>query len=134
MSQPNLAANPKFVSHAARGVNQKELDEIIAAWTATWMLPDLIAHLEASGIPCGRVFRAPDMLENEQYQAREAIVELPHPAFGKVKMQNAFPKMSETPGAVRWPGPELGQHTDEVLGEIGLSADAVAGLRAKGVV
>jgi formyl-CoA transferase len=134
MSKPELAADPKFVSHAARGVNQKELDEIIAAWTATWMLPDLIAHLEASGIPCGRVFRAPDMLENEQYQAREAIVELPHPAFGKVKMQNAFPKMSETPGAVRWPGPELGQHTDEVLGEIGLSPDAVAGLRAKGVV
>lgn len=134
MRRPDLSADPKFVSHAARGVNQKELDEIIAAWTATWTLGDLIAHLEASGIPCGRVFRAPDMLENEQYQAREAIVELPHPAFGKVKMQNAFPKMSETPGAVRWPGPELGQHTDEVLAEVGLSADVVAGLRAKGVV
>ncbi|MGH6998820.1 MAG: CaiB/BaiF CoA transferase family protein, partial [Phenylobacterium sp.] len=115
MGQAGLAADPKFVSHAARGVNQKALDEIIAAWTATWTLPALIEHLEAAGIPCGRVFRAPDMLENEQYQAREAIVELPHPAFGKVKMQNAFPKLSETPGAVRWPGPELGQHTDEVL-------------------
>ncbi|WP_312164775.1 CaiB/BaiF CoA-transferase family protein [Phenylobacterium sp.] len=134
MGRPDLASDPKFVSHAARGVNQKELDEIIAAWTATWTLSDLIAHLEASGIPCGRVFRAPDMLENEQYQAREAIVELPHPAFGKVKMQNAFPKLSETPGAVRWPGPELGEHTNEVLAEVGLDAAAVAGLRAKGVV
>ncbi|MCX7588757.1 CaiB/BaiF CoA transferase family protein [Phenylobacterium sp. 58.2.17] len=134
MGQAGLAADPKFVSHAARGVNQKELDEIIAAWTATWTLPALIEHLEAAGIPCGRVFRAPDMLENEQYQAREAIVELPHPAFGKVKMQNAFPKLSETPGAVRWPGPELGQHTDEVLAEVGLSPDEVAGLRAKGVL
>ncbi|KQW73482.1 CoA-transferase [Phenylobacterium sp. Root77] len=134
MAQPDLAADPKFVSHAARGENQKELDEIIAAWTATWTLGDLIAHLEASGIPCGRVFRAPDMLENEQYQAREAIVELPHPAFGKVKMQNAFPKLSETPGAVRWPGPDLGQHTDEVLGELGLAPDAVAALRTKGIV
>lgn len=134
MGQAGLAADPKFVSHAARGVNQKELDEIIAAWTATWTLPALIEHLEAAGIPCGRVFRAPDMLENEQYQAREAIVELPHPAFGKVKMQNAFPKLSETPGAVRWPGPGLGQHTDEVLAEVGLSPDEVAGLRAKGVL
>ena len=134
MGQAGLAADPKFVSHAARGVNQKELDEIIAAWTATWTLPALIEHLEAAGIPCGRVFRAPDMLENEQYQAREAIVERPHPAFGKVKMQNAFPKLSETPGAVRWPGPELGQHTDEVLAEVGLSPDEVAGLRAKGVL
>ena len=49
-------------------------------------------------------------------------------------MQNAFPKLSETPGAVRWPGPDLGQHTDEVLAEVGLSAEDVAGLRAKGVV
>ncbi|CAN7567392.1 CoA transferase [Phenylobacterium sp. LjRoot164] len=134
MGRADLAADPKFVSHAARGVNQKELDEIIAAWTATWTLGDLIDHLETAGIPCGRVFRAPDMLENEQYQARDAIVELPHPVFGKVKMQNAFPKLSETPGAVRWPGPDLGQHTDEVLAEVGLSADDVAGLRAKGVV
>ena len=134
MGRADLAADPKFVSHAARGVNQKELDEIIAAWTATWTLPALIEHLEAAGIPCGRVFRAPDMLENEQYQAREAIVELPHPVFGKVKMQNAFPTLSETPGAVRWPGPDLGQHTAEVLAEVGLSADEVAGLRAKGVV
>lgn len=134
MGRSDLAADPKFVSHAARGVNQKELDEIIAAWTATWQLPELIAHLEDSGIPCGRVFRAPDMLENEQYLAREAIVELPHPVFGKVKMQNAFPKLSETPGAVRWPGPDLGQHTDEVLAEAGLSADDVAALRTKGVI
>lgn len=74
------------------------------------------------------------MLENEQYLAREAIVETEHPVFGKVKMQNAFPKLSETPGAVRWPGPALGEHTDEVLSEIGLSGDAVAELRAKGVV
>ncbi len=134
MGRPELAADPKFVSHAARGTNQKELDEIIAAWTATWELAALIEHLEASGIPCGRIFRAPDMLENEQYRAREAIVETDHPVFGKVKMQNAFPKMSETPGAVRWPGPELGQHTDEVLGQIGLDADEVERLRAKGVV
>ena len=54
--------------------------------------------------------------------------------FGKIKMQNAFPKMSETPGAVRWPGPGLGQHTDEVLAGAGLTSEAIAELRAKGVV
>lgn len=134
MSKPELAADPKYLSHAARGENQHELDAIIGAWTAGWTLDDLIVHLEENGIPCGRIFRAPDMLEHEQYKAREAIVELGHPVFGKVKMQNAFPKMSETPGAVRWPGPDLGQHTDEVLGELGLDPDAVAALRTKGIV
>lgn len=134
MGKPELAADPKYVSHAARGENQHELDAIIGAWTIGWTLDDLIAHLEESGIPCGRIFRAPDMLEHEQFQAREAIVELDHPVFGKVKMQNAFPKMSETPGAVRWPGPDLGQHTDEVLREIGLDPAAVAALRTKGIV
>ena len=134
MGKPELASDPKYVSHAARGENQHELDAIIGGWTAGWTLDELIAHLEENGIPCGRIFRAPDMLEHEQYKAREAIVETELPVFGKVKMQNAFPKMSETPGAVRWPGPELGQHTDEVLGELGLAPDAVAALRTRGIV
>ncbi|MFZ3007061.1 MAG: CaiB/BaiF CoA-transferase family protein [Phenylobacterium sp.] len=135
MGMPDLAKDPKFVDHASRGVNQGELDDIIAAWTKDFALPDLLALLEADGIPSGRVFRAPDMLENEQYKARETIVETDHPVFGRIKMQGAFPRMSETPGKVRWPGPTLGQHTDEVLtGLGGLSADRVAELRAKGIV
>ncbi|MES2724451.1 MAG: CaiB/BaiF CoA-transferase family protein [Pseudomonadota bacterium] len=135
MGQPDLAKDPKFVDHASRGMNQGELDDIIADWTKDFALPDLLALLEADGIPCGRVFRAPDMLENEQYKARDTIVETDHPVFGKIKMQGAFPKMSETPGKVRWPGPTLGQHTDEVLtGLAGLDAARVAELRAKGIV
>ena len=134
MGRPDLASDPKFVSHAARGTNQTELDEIIAAWTRTWKLADLLALLEEKGIPSGRVFRAPDMLEDPQYQAREAIVETEHPVFGRIKMQNAFPRLSETPGKVRWPGPALGEHTDQVLGELGLSAERIAELRARGVI
>lgn len=135
MGMPDLARDPRFVDHAARGVNQGELDAIIADWTKDFALPDLLALLEADGIPSGRVFRAPDMLENEQYKARGTIVETDHPVFGKIKMQGAFPKMSETPGKVRWPGPTLGQHTDEVLtGLAGLDAAKVAELRAKGIV
>ncbi len=134
MDRPDLASDPKFVSHAARGTNQAELDQIIAAWTRTWTLADLLALLEEKGIPSGRVFRAPDMLEDPQYQARGAIVETDHPVFGRIKMQNAFPRLSETPGRVRWPGPALGEHTDQVLGELGLAADKIADLRARGVI
>ena len=134
MGQAELAGDPRYATHAARGANQGELDAKIAAWTQDWALDALLAHLEANGVPCGRIFRAPDMLEHEQFKAREAIIETDHPVFGKVKMQNAFPKLSETPGAVRWPGPDLGQHTEEVLAEIGLDRQAVEALREKGVV
>lgn len=135
MGRPDLKDDPRFVSHAARGENQAELDAIVADWTRTFALPDLLALLQDKGVPASRVYRAPDMLDDPQFAAREAIVSVPHPVFGAVKMQNAFPKLSATPGRVRWPGPALGQHTDEVLtARAGCTPDQLAALRAKGVI
>ncbi|MCR5877781.1 CaiB/BaiF CoA-transferase family protein [Phenylobacterium sp. J367] len=135
MGRPDLKTDAKFASHAARGENQQELDGIIAAWTSGFRLADLLALLEAKGVPASRVFRAPDMLEDPQYAAREAIVTTDHPVFGPIRMQNAFPKLSATPGRVRWPGPALGEHTDAVLkGLAGYSEEKLAALRGKGVI
>ena len=135
MGRPDLASDPRFVDHAARGRNQTELDNIIADWTSGQALDDLLAVLQAKGVPSSRVYRAPDMLEDPQFAARVTIVETDHPVFGRVKMQNAFQKLSETPGQVRWPGPDLGQHSDEVLTDlVGLDASAIDALRAKGVI
>lgn len=135
MGRPDLATDTRFATHAARGERQGELDEIISAWTSTLPLEDLLARLEEHGVPAGRIYRAPDMLDDPHFAAREAIVSVPHPVFGQVRMQNTFPKLSATPGAVRWPGPELGAHTDEVLRTLaGLSDEAMSGLRARGVV
>ena len=135
MGRPDLKSDPKFIDHAARGVNQQELDAIVAEWTSGFALNDLLALLEEKGVPASRVFRAPDMLEDPQYAAREAIVVTDHPVFGKIRMQNAFPKLSRTPGAVRWPGPPLGAHTDEILvGRAGLTLARVAELRSRGIV
>jgi formyl-CoA transferase len=135
MGRPELKTDPRFLDHAARGQNQFELDSIIAAWTSERSLEDLLALLEAKGVPASRVFRAPDMLADPQYRAREAIVTVDHPAFGALKMQNAFPRLSETPGRVRWPGPALGEHTQEVLQALaGCSPATVAELKAKGVI
>lgn len=135
MGRPELAADERFSSHAARGANQGELDALIAQWTAGWALDDLLALLEEKGVPCGRIFRAPDMLADPQFAAREAIVETDHPVFGRIKMQNAFPKLSRTPGRVRWPGPALGEHTDEVLREVaGLTEAQIQELRDRRVI
>ncbi|MEO8114594.1 MAG: CoA transferase [Phenylobacterium sp.] len=135
MGRPDLKSDPRFVDHAARGRSQGELDAIIAEWTSGQTLEDLLRLLEAKGVPASRVFRAPDMLEDPQFQAREAIIETDHPVFGRIKMQNAFPKLSANPGRVRWPGPALGQHTDEVLRDrAACSAGQIAALREKGVI
>ncbi len=135
MGQPALKDDPRYVSHASRGVNQTELDTHISVWTKGFASADLLALLEANGVPCGRVFSAPDMLTDPQYAARQSIVEVDHPVFGKLKMQNVHPKLSETPGEVRWPGPGLGEHTDDVLAEVlGLAPGAVADLHKTGVV
>ena len=135
MGRARLKDDPRYRDHASRGANQAELDGLIGAWTRERSLEDLLALLEGHGVPCGRIFRAPDMLADPQYRAREAIVEIDHPVFGKVKMQSVFPKLSETPGAVRWPGPALGEHTEAVLtGTLGLSPEEIAALRAEGVI
>ncbi len=135
MGRPDLAEDVRYRDHAARGVHQNELDARIAAWTADQDIDDLLPKLEAAGLATGRIYRAPDMLTDPQFAARDSIVTTPHPVFGEIKMQNAFPKLTGTPGGVRWTGPTLGEHTDAVLNEVaGMSAEKVAELKAKGVV
>ena len=135
MGRPELAQDPRYAGHAARGEHQAELDALIGAWTATLDAEALLALMETSGVAAGRVYRAPDMLDDPQFAAREAIVEVPHPVFGAVRMQNAFPKLTGTPGSVRWPGPALGEHTDAVLTErLGMSVDEIEDLRRRAVI
>ena len=135
MGRPELSEDPRYAGHAARGENQTGLDALIGSWTATLDADALLALMEEKGVAAGRVYRAPDMLADPQFAARDAIVEVPHPVFGAVKMQNAFPKLTDTPGAVRWPGPALGEHTNAVLiARAGLSADDVVALRGRGIV
>jgi formyl-CoA transferase len=135
MGRPDLADDVRYRDHAARGAHQGELDARIAAWTADQEIEDLLPKLEAAGLATGRIYRAPDMIDDPQFVARESIVTVPHPVFGTIKMQNAFPKLTETPGGVRWPGPTLGEHTDAVLAEVvGMSGEAVEGLRKRNII
>ena len=92
-------------AEASHRENQQALDTLIGEWTATFTAEDLLAHLERHGVPAGRIYRAPEMLDDPQFQARESIVEVPHPKFHHLKMQNVAPKLSATAGSIRWPGP-----------------------------
>ncbi|GIF26142.1 formyl-CoA transferase [Actinoplanes tereljensis] len=135
MGRPSLADDPRYATHGARGENQTELDEIVAAWTATLPAGKLLEMLHAAGVPAGGIYTAEDILADPHVQAREAVVTVDHPSFGKVPMQNVAPRLSATPGAVKWAGPELGASNDEVYGELlGLSVAERESLHAKGVI
>jgi crotonobetainyl-CoA:carnitine CoA-transferase CaiB-like acyl-CoA transferase len=134
MGRPELAGDERYASHGARGEHQAELDDLIAEFTVTRDADDLETLLIDHAVPVGKIFRPVEMLADPQYRARRSIIQVDHPTLGQVAMQNVFPRMSRTPGSIRWPGPELGAHTTEVLSELGIDAAEVADLRAKGLV
>ena len=115
MDRPELAQSAEFGSHSRRGQNQAELDELISKWTSTYSTADLIRVLDEHAVPVGKVYRAEDMLADPHFESRESIVEISDPVLGKVPMQNVAPKLTGTPGAVRWPGGALAQHQEEVV-------------------
>ena len=135
MGRPELASDPRYATHSARGRHQEELDRLIGEWSATIPAETLLQRLNDHGIPAGRIYRAPEMLADPHFQARETIVRVPHPEFGNLAMQNVFPRLSGTPGRISRPAPELGEHTEAVLsGLLGLSAGEIDDLRTRGLV
>ena len=135
MGCPEMAHDERYATHEARGIRQTELDQLIADWTRGLSAADLLARMEEYGVPAGGIYRAPDMLADPHFQAREAIVRVPHPEFGDVAMQNVVPRLSETPGSIRHCGPELGEHTDEILTSIlGMNPEKIAQLKTNGII
>ena len=135
MGRPALADDERYATHGARGAHMGELDDLIAAWTATRDATELLDELHAGGVPAGRIYRAQDMMTDPHFAAREAIVRIAHPDLGEVPMHGVFPRLTGTPGRVRHPGPGLGQHNDEIYrGLLGLGDSEIAELTAAGVI
>ena len=136
MGQPELGHDPRFATHLARGANQDELDRLIDAWTRTLTVDQVDALMTQYSIPAGRVYRAPDMLADPHFQAREAIIEVDTERFGPLKMQSVFPRLSATPGSVRRAAPSIvGQHNAEIYGDLlGLTGEDLAAFAAQGVI
>ncbi len=135
MGQPELVSNARYATHVARGTNQAELDVLINAWTGTLTAAEVQEKCDAQSVACSPIYRAPEILEDEHYKAREAIISRLHPELGEFMMQNTFPKLSETPGDVTSMAPKLGEHTDEVLKlKLGKSEADIAALRASMII
>ncbi|HWU04556.1 MAG TPA: CoA transferase [Novosphingobium sp.] len=136
MGRPELGDDPRYATHLARGENQIELDALINDWTKTLTIAQVDALMIEYSIPAGRIYRAPDMLDDPHFQARGAIVEVETERFGALKMQNAFPRLSATPSGVHRAAPAtIGQHNGEVYGGLlGLSEAEIAQLAQAGAI
>lgn len=135
MGRADLVSDPRYVDHASRGVNMEELDAIIGAWTAELGTDEVLDILHAAGVPAGRIYTARDMFDDPHFAAREAIVRLAHPDFGEIPMAGVVPKLSDSPGAVRHAGPELGEHNSDIYGSLlGLTEAERAELVDRGII
>ncbi|WP_375395784.1 CaiB/BaiF CoA transferase family protein [uncultured Sphingomonas sp.] len=136
MGTPNLARDARFADHLARGNHQVELDALIADWTRRHSVAEVEAAMIAHSVPAGTIFRAPEMLADPHFAARAALVAVDTPRWGRIQMQNAFPKFSDTPSSVRSPAPtQVGEHNAVVYGDLlGLNAAELADLAATGAI
>jgi len=135
LGHPEWAEGERYATHHARGENQEELDDLISGWSRQRTAEEVLEVMREASVPAGKLFTAEDMLSDEQYAARQNIVTVDDPEIGPFPMQNVVPRLSEIPGEVRWTGPELGQHNDEVFKELlGMSEEDLDGLRERGIV
>ena len=111
-----------------------DIDGAIGEWAATHELEAIVKALEAADVPHGKIYTAADIVADPQYLAREMIRQVILPDGTALKLPGIVPKLSDTPGAMKWVGPRLGEHTDEVLRGIGYSDEDIARLRATGVI
>lgn len=137
IGQPELGRDVRFKSPQARLRNSEEIHAIVQEWVAQRSVDEVMRVLGPDGanIPCAPVMEMQQLVNDPHVRAREMVVEVPHQQLGQVPVTGIPVKFSESPGAIRWLGPTLGQHNREVYGELlGLSDEDLDRLRQDGVI
>ena len=130
----DLAGDPRLADNAGRVAHQREVDDAIAEWTRTLDSDRALEVLDAAGVPAGPIYSVADMMGDPHYNAR-GLFETVEVAGEPLKVPALTPKLCDTPGATRWPGPELGSHNREVyMGTLGLDEDELRSLASNGIV
>lgn len=134
IGRDDLADDPTLARNDGRAKRAEELDAAIEAWTIGMSLDDALDQLKAAGVPSGRIYTAKDISEDAHYRAR-GVIETVRSADGlDVDVPGVVPKLSATPGRIRFRAPVLGEHTEQVLTKAGLSPADIAALKDKGIV
>jgi formyl-CoA transferase len=134
VGRPELTEEPWFASGGERAKHADVLDEAVASWVARHDRDEVVRAFEEAQAAVAPIYDVRDVVADPQFQALGSLVRVPDPELGSVLMQNVLFRLSETPGRITSAGPALGQHTEEVLAEIGIDADQVAELRRQGAV
>lgn len=135
VGRPELGEDPRYATNADRAKHANKLDVLIESWTRQHTVEEVQHALEEAEVPAGPIYSVTDILEDEQYQAREMIVEGEVEGIGPVKMPGLAPKFSATPGGVEWYGGSPGTHNEDVYGGLlGLPDGELARLSKEGVI
>jgi formyl-CoA transferase len=134
IAREDLGNDPALANNAGRVQRVQELDAAIEAWTQSRSVTDVLAALAQASVPAGRVYTAKDIVEDPHYRARDMILQQQTRDGHEIEVPGIVPKLMGTPGQVRSSAPKLGDDTDAVLAELGMSADQIGELRNKKVV
>jgi CoA:oxalate CoA-transferase len=134
LGESGLKHDPLYATSAARVANRARINAIVGGRLAAHTTAHWVAVLNAAGVPCGPVYGVAEVFRDPQIAAQDMVLEIPHPGHGIVRMLGFPMKLADTPCRVRRPAPDLGEHTEEVLAELGYADEPRAALRAAGVI
>ncbi len=134
IGRDDMANDPQLANNAGRVQRTDEIDGAIQAWCSGHDIDSALEILKAADVPVSKIYSVRDMLQDPQFLARQMFEQHLFKDGTSIKLPAVTPKLSETPGGTRWIGPELGEHTDEVLASLGYSAEEIAELRRSGAL
>ena len=134
IGREDMITDPKFCTNADRIRHRDEVNDVVGAWVAEHERDKVLKIFIEAGVTAAPVYDMPDIIADEHVKGREILIELPDTETGYATHHNIHPRLSETPGTFRQPAPSLGEHTEEILGEAGFSAEEISKLRKGGVI
>jgi len=135
IGRPEIGEDPRFEDNAGRAEHADYIDQVIEAWTKTISLEEAIKILDQAKVPVGAIYNIEDIMRDPHYHERGMIQEFKMEDGEPLKIPGVVPKLLDTPGKINWLGPELGEHTEEVLQEaLSLDKEQIESLKKKGVI
>ena len=134
IGREDLGQDPELANNAGRVARVEEIDAAIGAWTKTRTVDEVLAALDAAGVPAGRIYTVADIAADPHYAARGMLQQVRLDDGDLLTVPGIIPKLSRTPGSHRRNAPGIGQDTEAVMRELGLSEEQIAGLKSRGVI